>query len=68
MGQGLNPLVNPNDLPLDRSDDLELPPETYLTDTDPLRTGGYDHYRTMLPGKYTIISEVDVQVGRVPDT
>lgn len=38
----MNSSINLNDLPLERWDDLELLPETYVTDKVLLRTGGYD--------------------------
>lgn len=47
----MKPLINMNDLRLERRDDLELLVDIYVTYTAPLRTGGHGRYQTSLPGE-----------------
>lgn len=56
---GMNQRINLKDISLERRDDLELLWETDVTEMAPFRTGGYDLYRTTLPGKYMIIADED---------
>lgn len=46
---GMNPRINLIDMHLELRDNLQLLPETDVTDKAPFRTGGYDRYRTTLP-------------------
>lgn len=47
----INQLVNLNNVPLERRDDVELLPETDVTYKDTFGPGGYGRYRTMLSGE-----------------
>lgn len=47
---GMNPHINFNYLPLEIQDDLQLLPETDVTDTTSFRTGGNDLYLTTVSG------------------
>lgn len=48
---GINPRINFNNLPLEHWHDLDLLPETDVTDTAPFSTRVYDTYWTTFPGE-----------------
>lgn len=47
----MNPRINLNDLALERRDNLDLLPETDVTDTAPFRASENERYWTTLPGE-----------------